>query len=95
MDDVVAKAIAMELRQRGIIPEAVQTRIERALSAREANAHLYDHLYSCATWERLELFCKVLMSKDNEGYPRMKELGAEMFKKISEKNNITSSKSLL
>ena len=94
MDDVVAKAIAMELHQRGIIAEAVRTRIERALSAREANGHLYDHLCSYATWESLELFCKVLMSEDNEGYTRMKELGAEMLQKLNEQNRVASSKSL-
>ena len=93
MNDVVAKAIAMELHHRDIILEEVRTKIERALSAREANGHLYDHLCSSATWERLELFCKVLMSEDNEGCARMKELGVEMLKIITKENKIVSSKS--
>jgi ankyrin repeat protein len=71
-----AKKVASELRRRRVIPEAVETKIERALDRKTANGHLYDHLFSQGTFKTLQIVCDVFIHE--EGYPRMNELGKSM-----------------
>ena len=71
-----AKKVASELRRRRVIPEAVESKIERALDKKTANGHLYDHLFSQGTFKTLQIVCDVFIHE--EGYPRMNELGKSM-----------------
>ena len=71
-----AQEVASELRRRQVIPEPVETKIERALDRKTANGLLYDHLYAQGTFQTLEIVCDVFI--EEQGYPRMNQLGKEM-----------------
>ena len=71
-----AKEVASELRRRKVIPERVETKIERAPDRKTANGLLYDHLYAQGTFQTLEIVCDVFV--EEEGYPRMNQLGERM-----------------
>ena len=79
-NDAGAKEVASELRRRKVIPEQVETKIERALDRKTANGLLYDHLCAQGTLRTLEIVCDVFIGK--KGYPSMNELGTKM------KNNL-------
>ena len=83
-NDAGAKEVASELRRRKVIPEQVETKIERALDRKTANGLLYDHLYAQSTLQTLEIVCDVFIGK--KGYPRMNELGVQMKSKLHNNN---------
>jgi ankyrin repeat protein len=78
--DAGAKEVASELRRRRVIPQPVEIKIERTLNRKEANGHLYDHLFSQGTLETLQMVCDVFIKE--EGYHRMNELGKMMKKEF-------------
>ena len=81
MRNAGAKEVASELRRRKVIPEAVETKIERALDRKTANGLLYDHLYAQGTFHTLEIVCDVFIGE--EGYPRMIQLGERMKEELT------------
>ena len=74
--DAGAKQVASELQRLQVIPEPVETNIERAEDRKTANGLLYDHLYAQGTFQTLEIVCDVFI--EEEGYPRMNQLGRKM-----------------
>ena len=76
MKDAGAQQVASELRRRQVIPEHVETKIERALDRKTANGLLYDHLCAQGTFQTLEIVCDVFIGE--KGYPRMNQLGERM-----------------
>ena len=76
-----AKEVASELRRRKVIPEPVETMIERAPDRKKANGLLYDHLYAQGTFQTLEIVCDVFIGE--EGYPSMNQLGRKMKEKLT------------
>ena len=76
-----AKEVASELRRRKVIPEPVETKIERALDRKTANGLLYDHLYAQGTFQTLGTVCDVFIGE--QGYPRMNQLGERMKEKLT------------
>ena len=81
MRNAGAKEVASELRRRKVIPERVETKIERALDRKTANGLLYDHLYAQGTYQTLEIVCDVFIGE--EGYPRMNQMGRKMKEKLT------------
>jgi ankyrin repeat protein len=81
-----AKEVASNLYRRKVIPEPVETEIERALDRKTANGHLYDHLYSQGTLETIQVVCDVFIKE--EGYPRMNELGERMKRELAHRQYI-------
>ena len=71
-----AKEVASELRRRKVIPERVETKIEKTLDRKTANGLLYDHLYAQGTFQTLGTVCDVFIGE--QGYLRMNELGRMM-----------------
>ena len=80
MKDAGAKEVASELRRRKVIPESVETEIERALDKKTANGLLYDHLCAQGTFQTLEIVCDVFIGE--EDYPKMNQLGERMKEKL-------------
>ena len=80
MKNAGAKQVAAELRRKKVIPERVETMIERALDKKTANGLLYDHLYAQGTFQTLEIVCDVFIGE--QGYPRMNQLGEKMKKEL-------------
>ena len=80
MKDAGAQQVASELRRRQVIPEHVETKIERALDRKTANGLLYDHLCAQGTFQTLEIVCDVFIGE--KGYPRMNQLGERMKEKL-------------
>ena len=80
MKDAGAKEVASELRRRKVIPERVETKIERALDRKTANGLLYDHLHAQGTFQTLEIVCDVFIGE--QGYPRMNQLGKWIKKEL-------------
>ena len=76
MEDACAKETARKLRRKGVIPEDVETDIERAKDREGANEELYDHLSVQGTFECLKTVCDVFIRK--EGYARTNQLGERM-----------------
>ena len=81
MRNAGAKEVASELRRRQVIPEPVETEIERALDRKTANGLLYDHLYAQGTFQTLEIVCDVFIG--GEGYSRMNQLGERMKEELT------------
>ena len=79
--DAGAKEVASELRRRKVIPERVETKIERALDRKMANGLLYDHLCAQGTFQTLEIVCDVFI--EEQGYPKMNQLGKEMKEELT------------
>ena len=87
MDYLEAKVVAMDFHHQDVISEAVRTKIDRALSKREANGIVYDHLCSFGTWDSLRTFCEILKGEDCAGYTRMQQLAEDMEKELPERSN--------
>ena len=87
MDNLDAKAVAMDFHHQEVISEAVRTKVDRALSKREANGVVYDHLCFFGTWGSLRTFCEILKGEDYAGYTRMQQLAEDMEKKLPEDSN--------
>ena len=83
MKDASAREVASELRRRQVIPEPVETKIERALDRKTANGLLYDHLCAQGTFQTLDIVCDVFIGE--QGYPRMNQLGREMKEELIRK----------
>ena len=81
MRNAGAKEVASELRRKQVIPETVETKIERALDRKTANGLLYDHLYAQGTFQTLEIVCDVFIGE--HGYPRMNQLGESMKEELT------------
>ena len=92
MKDAGAKEVASELRRRKIIPEHVETKIERALDRKTANGLLYDHLYAQGTFQTLEIVCEVFIGE--QGCPRMNQLGKWMKEELMRRHHLNSCKFL-
>ena len=76
MEYACAKETAPMLRRKKVIPEEVETDIERAKNSERANGHLYDHLCVQGTFECLKTVCDVFIRK--EGYAKTNQLGERM-----------------
>ena len=76
MEDACTKKMAPMLRRKGVIPEAVETRIKQAEDSEGANGHLYDHLCVQGTFECLKTVCDVFIRK--KGYTKTNQLGERM-----------------
>ena len=87
-----AKEVASELRRRKVIPEHVETKIERAPDRKTANGLLFDHLYAQGTFRTLEIVCDVFIGE--QGYPRMNQLGRKMKEELMHRNHLHSCKFL-
>ena len=83
-----AKIVAAELRRRRVIPQPVEIKIKRALDTKTANGHLYDHLFSQGTDNTLRIVCDVFIQE--EGYPRMNELGKKLKEKLAHMHTASS-----
>ena len=92
MKDAGAKEVASELRRRQVIPEPVETKIEKALDRKTANGLLYDHLYAQGTFQTLEIVCDVFIGE--QGYPRMNQLGEWMKEELMRRHHLHFCKSL-
>ena len=77
----------MDFYHQDVISEAVRTKIDRALSKREANGIFYDHLCSFGTWDSLKTLCEILKGDDYAGYTRMQQLAEDMEKELLEPSN--------
>ena len=72
----------MDFHHQEVISEAVRAKIDKALSKREANRIVYDHLYSFGTWDSLRTFCEILKGEDYAGYTRMQQLAEDMKREL-------------
>ena len=81
LSSVDARAIVMYLKGERLIPEPVATRIEGALTGRDANGHLFEHLLRQGVPENLAKVFEIM--KNEPGYDRMNRLGEEMGNKLS------------
>ena len=73
---VDAKAIASEVRGKGIIPEKVETEIKDSKSLGDANNTLLVHLRNQALPEDLLHLCHIM--KESEGYSKMQRFGEKL-----------------
>ena len=78
---VDARAIVMYLKGEHLIPEPVSTRIESALTMRDANGLLFEHLLHQGVPGKLARVFEVM--KNEPGYDRMNKLGEEMGNELS------------
>ena len=83
-----AKEVASELRRKRVIPERVENEIKGALDRKAANGLLYDHLYAQGTFQTLEIVCDVFIQE--QGYPRMNNLGERMKKELMRRHHLCS-----
>ena len=81
-----AKAIAREVRNEEIIPEAVETQINDSKSTDEASNILFVHLRSQAILEDLRRLCSIM--KDTKGYRKMQRFGKDLEDKLKEVRRI-------
>ena len=65
-----------------IIPERVETQINKSESSDAAKKVLFEHLRDQATLEYLRRFCSIMIKPD--GYPRMEKFGKELLAKLEE-----------
>ena len=77
----------MDFHHQDVISKAVRRKIDRALSKREANRVVYDHLCSFGTWDSLRTFCEILKGEDYAGYTRMQQLAEDMEKELLKNSN--------
>ena len=71
---VNAKECAPKLRRQGVIPEKIETKINRSEDAQTAREILYDHLQKEGTFQQIETLAEVLADVDR-GFGRTKEVG--------------------
>ena len=79
---VDARAIAKKARMEKIIPEAVETQINRSTSLDAAKEVLFEHLQHQVTLEGLRRFCSIM--EESEGYLKMQRFGKELQAKLEE-----------
>ena len=82
MKCVHAKAIAQKARMEKIIPEPVETDINKSKSLDEARRVLFEHLRDQGTPEALRSFCSIMI--ESEGYHRMQKFGKRLLAKLEE-----------
>ena len=76
LNDVSTEEIVEELRKFKLIPGKLRSKIESVSSRQEANRLLLDHVCANFNTESLITLCKVML--EEEGYPKMNDLGRRM-----------------
>jgi hypothetical protein len=76
LSDVSTEEIVEELRKFKLIPGKLRSKIESVSSRQEANRLLLDHVCANFNTESLITLCKVML--EEEGYPKMNDLGRRM-----------------
>ena len=79
---VDARAIAPKARMEKIIPERVETQINKSESSDAAKKVLFEHLRDQVMLEGLRHFCSIMI--ESEGYQQMQMFGKELLAKIEE-----------
>ena len=80
---VAAKDIYRELCQKKVIPQTVADQI-KSHSVEEARGDLFDHMRDYGTLATLKVFCDVITSEKYDGFQAMKNLGAELMRRLEQ-----------
>ena len=78
---VNAKECAPKLKQQGVIPEKIETRIDRSEDAEAAREILYNHLFNECTLKQIEKLADVMAGIDR-GFGTTKEVGRQLQKRL-------------